>query len=356
MTDFTMETMFPEVLSSTQDIEVFTSCQYKWFIKRCGKWSKRAYNVNLEAGKEFAKAMELTRVAFYKDGKTEQEAIDIGLNHILTEYAKSYASQEYPDDLKTPEKMAEVFRQMFTLNPMEDLDIVPFVMEDGTLSVEQDLSIELPIDHPETGKPIVLKCKLDMLGIRDGRVFVQDEKTAKSVLKDQIKQTNLLRTSNQFVQYAAVANKSDLLPPELTVTHIRINKCIIKKRYAKDDQVVVPYEFAVDLWFQAEWWQNLLHIVNDMVTKYKHFKYMAEFGSKEKVIDIANNHLVVFPRAYGHGCTTFFSPCQLTDHCTSGNYQSLGEQGFRQVVCDSRTGYKDVPLLEYKRNKGLADG
>lgn len=326
--------LFPETLSTSRDIELFAQCNYKWFVQRCQRFTKYVYNNDLEAGGEFAAAMEITRNSFYKEGLSELEAVELGKKSILVNFGRTYAEAEYKDELKTPEKMAEVFEKMFQEHPMETNAIVPFEMEDGTLSVEQDFTIELPILHPEFGTPLKLKCKLDMLGIKDNTVYVVDEKTCKSVLLDDIKQTDLLRTQNQFVQYVTVGNMCKERFGNLDITHVRINRCKIKKSYTKGETVVAPYEFTVDAWFQRTWWNNLLYLVNDMVRKYEALK-LAEKGE------------VVFPRAYGNACTSYFKPCALTYHCTSGNAQNLLEQGWSQVVCDSSTGYTEVPLHKY---------
>jgi len=348
--NLTYETLFPEVLSTTQDIEVFTQCPYKWFLKRCARMHKYAYNSDLEAGSEFAKAMEITRTAFYKENLPEYEAVELGKKHILESYGETYSSQSFPDTIKTPEKLAEVFGKMFEEHPMGESSIIPFEMTDGSLSVEQDFTIELPFTHPETGLPLKLKCKLDMLGTDGNVVYVVDEKTAKSVLTDAIKQLDLLRTQNQFVQYVTVANMNKEKFGNMNVTHVRINKCVIKTKYAKGEDVVKPYDFQVDLWFQKEWWNNLLFLVEDMLSKYKQFTITKTDVQAERYLEQYNLDRPIFPRAYGAACTLFFSPCAFTYHCTSGNNQDLFEEGYKQIVCDSRTNFTAIPLKEYKRN------
>jgi len=350
------ETFFPEVLSTTQDIELFTQCPHKWYLKRCLKLHKYSYNSDLEAGGEFAKAMEITRNAYYKEGKSEKEAIELGKTSILESYGATYAEQKYPDTIKTPEKITEIFTRMFEEHPLDFAAIIPFEMSDGKLSVEQDFSIHLPYNHPETGKPLILKCKLDMLGMKDNIVYVVDEKTAKSVLTDSIKQTDLLRTQNQFVQYVTVANKCKEKFGNLTVTHVRINKCVIKAKYAKDEEVIHPYEFVIDAWFQKTWWNNMLYLVKDMLNKYDQFltlqqDYRNFQKENQKQAMEQCQDKVIFPRAYGLSCTSFFKPCPFTSHCTSSLSQDIFEEGYRQIVKDSRTAYEEIPLKIYKQQR-----
>lgn len=349
--DYNLITLFPEVLSTSRDIELFSQCPYKWFVMRCQRISKYIYNNDLEAGREFAEAMEITRVAYYKSNLSQRQAIELGKKSILENFGATYAEAQYQDNLKTPEKLAEVFERMFEENPLDSDAIVPFEMADGSLSIEQDFSVELPFTHPETGKPLVLKCVLDMLGTKNNTVYVVDEKTTKSVLADSIKQTDLLRTQNQFVQYVTVANMNKEKFGGLEVTHVRINKCVIKKSYKKGEEVVQPYEFAVDIWFQKEWWNNLLYLVADMLSKYKQYKNIKKTILLCKVPErkAELEDTIIFPRAYGTACTTFFRPCSLSYHCTSGNAQDLFLEGYQQIVCDSRTKYEPISLFRYKR-------
>lgn len=347
-----METLFPELLTVTRDFELYGSCKYKWFLQRCLRLTKYSYNNDLEAGSEFASAMEVIRVAFYKDGMSEADAVKLGVKSLLGSFGKSYAEAEYQDDLKTPEKMAEVLERMFFENSMEESTIVPFVMDDNTLSVEQDFSIELPFTHPDTGKPLMLKGILDMLGSRDDVIFGVDEKTCKSVLTDADKQCDLLRTSNQFVCYVNLANKNKEKFGGSEVTHFRVNKCKIKKNYGKTEQVVEGYEFLIDLWFQKTWWNNMLYQVNDMIESYKKFKFV-QLSMADYLDEVGKEQMrdkVIFPRSYGNSCTLFFRPCIFTYHCTSGSAQDLLADGFKQVVNDDRTKGSAVPLHDWRKH------
>lgn len=336
-----METLFPNQLSVSRDLEIFPICNYKWFLQRCCRLYKYATNVDLEAGGEFAKAMEIVRNAYYKDGLSEEAAVELGVNNILTSYAETYNSNPWKESVKSPEKMAEVLRSMFQENSMEDTTIVPFEMADGELSVEQEFSVELPIVNPDTGKPIILKGLLDMLGMRGNTVFGVDEKTCKSVLTDAILQADLLRTSNQFVCYVNLANKNKEKFGDVEVTHFKVHKCKVKDKYNKSENVVEGYEFLIDIWFQKAWWENMLYLVSTMVTKYESFKELQRIGLE---------NIVVFPRSYGHACTLFFKPCIFTYHCTSGSGQNLLEQGFKQVVLESGTKGYEIPLHDWRKH------
>lgn len=354
-----LESLFPEIISISRDIDVYSTCNYKWFLQRCLHLYKYTYNTDLEAGSEFASAMEIIRLAYYKQGLPEAQAVQLGVDHLLETYGATHAMQEYPDDLKTPERMADVLRTMFQEHSMEYASIVPFEMENGELSVEQELEVELPFKHPETGKPLILRGILDLLGRRDSDaiVFGADEKTCKSVNKDAILQLDLLRTQSQFVCYTNLVNKNKAKIGDVDLTHFRINKCKVKKTYASGESVVEAYEFVIDVWFQETWWNNMLYLVQDMLEKYEKFKYIqGQIARTDRPIEVqqfSNESLkkeTTFPRAYGHGCTLFFRPCPFTYHCTSGNAQDVLAAGYKQVVCYNRTKSEAVPLHDYRRH------
>ena len=98
--------------------------------------------------------------------------------------------------------------------------------------------------------------------------------------------------------------------------------------------------------FQQTWWNNLLYLVADMLSKYSNFNKLINTQFTDNFI----NNQVVYPRAYGQACTSFFKPCPYTYHCTSGNAQDLQEQGFKQVICNTHTKGVEVPVHLYRKH------
>ena len=343
-------TLFPEILGMSLDIEVYNSCPYKWFLKRCCHFYKNIYNVDLHAGKEFASAMEITRKAYFQQGLSAQEAIALGTKNLLEVYGASYAEAEYPDTNKTPEKMAEVFQALFIETPLDEMTTIPFEMADGSLSVEQTFTVELPYNHPDTGKPLVFQGTLDMLAMRDGLIYAEDEKTCQSVLLDHEKQSNLLRTQKE-VAYVVLANKNKEKFGGGKVDFIKINRCKIKKNYTKGERKVEVYEFRVDEWYQQTWWNNLLYTVQAMLNKYLSYKVSLDMQDRCTNPEDAKKlqDEVIYQRSYGSACTLYFRPCEFTYHCTSGNGQNLVEQGYQQVVCNNLTKERALTIAQYRQ-------
>jgi hypothetical protein len=354
-------TLFPHRLSTTQDFEIYNRCSYQWFLSRCAYFTKYAYNIDLEFGGEFASAIEKVRVAYYKDGKSAEEALTIGINNIRDNFAINFAESNIADTLKTPEKMMEVLRAYFEEYPLDSTAIVPFELPNGEISVEQTFDIELPFLHPETSKPLVMSVKPDLIGMdRQGKFVLVDEKTSKQTgMNDYDKTVDCYRTKNQFVQYVFGINHNKEKFGDLKVTHMVIRRVVITAKAMKDMHVVEEYEFIIDEWFQQEWWRNTLLLVEQMLSTYKKYRQEAigeytgvtfknstpEFIFKES---LPNNP---FRKSYGN-CEAFFKPCKFTGHCSSGSGQDLQALGFEQKVYDKETG-TSIPLSEARKQLGL---
>lgn len=337
-------TLFPHRLSTTQDFEPYNQCSYKWYLQRCCYYTKYAYNIDLEFGGEFASAIEKVRVAYYKDGKSTDEALAIGLLHIRDNFSVSFAESNIADTLKTPEKMTEVLRAYFSEYPLDSTAIIPFELADGSISVEQTFDIELPFLHPETSKPLIMSVKPDMIGMdSNGKFVLVDEKTSKQTgMNDYTKTVDCYRTKNQFVQYVFGINHNKEKFGDLNVTHMVIRRVVVTAKAMKDMNVVEEYEFNIDAWYQQEWWRNILALVEEMLLNYELFKTKQDGTNTQNI----NKDFIAFRKSYGN-CEQFFRPCKFTNHCTSQEGQDLQAQGFEQKVYDKET-KTEIPLAEFR--------
>jgi hypothetical protein len=336
--------LFPLRLSTTQDFELYNRCPYLWLKLRCEYWTKYSYNIHLEFGKEFASALQTTRVAYYKDLLPAREAINLGLNQILDTFAVTF-QEDNGNGLKTPAKMQEVFERYFVEFPL-DYDIVPFILANGELSVEQSFDIELPFEHPELGIPLIISAKPDIIGY-DNRdiIHLKDEKTAsQSGLTDVIKTTNKYRVQNQGIQYVTLINRNNLLGEGRKITQMGYRRIPITKTKLSDRSGAIPknsvvveeYSFTMDAWYQEEWWQTTLLLVEEMLIAYK--KHTAGVPR-------------AFNRRYGN-CEKMFQPCELTMNCSSGSAQDLERNGYVQMYRDKDTG-EERPMREKRIKLGL---
>ena len=323
---------FPATLHFSTDFDVFQVCQYKWALIRLFHWRRYVKNIHLTAGGEFATAMELTRNAYYKQGLSVEDSIAVGKKWILEEYAGLYFADGYDDtkEAKTPERMAYVFEKLWEQYPLHLEPIHPFIMENGELSVEQEMKVPLDRLHPTLGEPLVLVGTLDKIGLQNTIVKGVDEKTASQIKEKTQENMDMLRTIGQFVEYCSMANRLPEIYGDLQMQHFVIHKIVVKKSYSKTDSIINRFEFNIDFWYQKTWWKNMLRQVDTMLKGFEHLQ--------------TEGNLDYFLRAYGSSCNMYNKPCQFTAHCTSGACQDLTTQDFKQVVCNRETQGKVIPL------------
>jgi hypothetical protein len=312
-----MKTIFPEIISNT-DLSLWSECEMKWFRSRCQCLKKDVYNIDLSAGGAFASAMEITRKAFYIGKKSEQDSIILGRDFILKEMEVAEADNDLfgltaKEELKSPRRMSQAFEQYFTEWSLEDMgEAIPFPFEDET-GIEHRLIAELPITHPETGKFLIFKGKLDLLAKNNlNRLAMYDEKTCKSFsAKDQ----QLLELSGQFLGYAWLARENGLRVNDAYIRKIAIQKTGIK---FKEFHILIN-DFAIDAWYESMYQKVCL-----MLRKY--------------------NMELYFIKDFGSGCSAFYKPCPYAVGCLHETGESELETNFQQLVWDSEK--REEVLLE----------
>jgi hypothetical protein len=322
-----VQTLFPLVLSNT-DLSSWSSCQLKWYRERCQSWRKPSFNNDLAAGGSFAKGLETVRKAYYNDKLSAVEAIDLGYYTVIEslheEMAKSNASTE---TLKSPERMGLALKEYFRYFPLDNEEVIPAQLEDGTYAIEHKFTVELPILHPELGVPLIFKGKLDMLAQSMGRIYIEDEKTTKAIKSNE---ADLLATAGQFIGYAWLAREKGII-----TVGAKVRKIAIQVKEIKCEEIEIPItDYMINLWYES-----MLSKVTEMVEKYK--------STME-----GNNFKSHFVPDFQHGCTSFFRPCSFQDGCKSKYGENFISSNYQQLVWDSES-RKEIPLTEYRTLLGL---
>jgi hypothetical protein len=322
-----VQTLFPLVLSNT-DLSSWSSCQLKWYRERCQSWRKPSFNNDLAAGGSFAKGLETVRKAYYNDKLPAVEAIDLGyytvIENLHEEMAKSNTSTE---TLKSPERMGLALKEYFRYFPLDNEEVIPAQLEDGTYAIEHKFTVELPILHPELGVPLIFKGKLDMLAQSMGRIYIEDEKTTKAIKSNE---ADLLATAGQFIGYAWLAREKGII-----TVGAKVRKIAIQIKEIKCEEIEIPItDYMINLWYES-----MLSKVTEMVEKYK--------ATMED-----NNFKSHFVPDFQHGCTSFFRPCSFQDGCKSKYGENFISSNYQQLVWDSES-RKEIPLTEYRTLLGL---
>lgn len=322
-----MKTVFPLIISNT-DMSLLSMCELRWYRSRCQLLRREGFNEDLEAGGGFAKGMEVTRKAFYNDKLSSEDAIQLGYEHILTKLNESMG-EDSSNFLKSPERMALALKMYFKRWPLENADVKPIELVNGTSAVEHKIVVELPILHPELGVPLLYKCRLDMLAFEMGRIYTVDEKTCKSFSENE---GNLLPMSGQFIGQAWAASK---LANPVEIRGAKVRKVAIQKTDIK----LKEFEYPITEFMIEQWEHSFLTKLYSMVEKYHSLLYGVPFEN-------------LFTKDYGLGCTAYYKPCEFSEGCLSTYGEKFLASNFDQIAWDAED-RKEIGIDDYRKLLGL---
>ena len=177
----TVPSLFPERISNSMLSSLYT-CETKWFKTYCLRLGSFEASPDLIAGRIFASACEKTRLGFYVEGLTEADAIELGVELILT-------AEDVGHKNKSNEWVADRFKNYFKVFKLTS-DYSPATLANGSRAVEYKFDIELPILNPDTGKPLIYTGKIDaiMEKFHPGTkqvlgYYIHDEKTTEKLTR-----------------------------------------------------------------------------------------------------------------------------------------------------------------------------
>lgn len=171
----TLRPEFPTVIDSTIRSD-YASCGQKFNYSRIYGLASKGGSVHLIAGGAFAYGTEITRLKFYRDGMSQEDAILEGTLAALEHYADFEPEDKYI--AKSAERVVYGLVEYFEEYPMATDKIQPHFLADGSPAIEFEFAIPLDIDHPVTGDPLIYAGRFDMLGSYQNGLWVVDEKTA----------------------------------------------------------------------------------------------------------------------------------------------------------------------------------
>lgn len=164
---------FPATISPSK-LKDFKQCsklfEYKYVIKRLAVGKA----VDLVAGGAFAKGLEVARRQFFEHGRSHDDAIAIGLGYLMAAYGNQ---EDISDWEKKPFlRVASAYEAYFERFDMRADPVRPHLFE-GKYGIEFNFAIPLDVKHPETGDPIILRGRADMIGELGKGLYIVDEKS-----------------------------------------------------------------------------------------------------------------------------------------------------------------------------------
>lgn len=293
---------FPEVFDSSM-LHDLKSCQRLFQLASMDHWKSKTSNVHLHAGGAFAKGVEVTRRAFYEQQLDSEVAIERGVQALLEAYGDFDCPQ---DSAKSATRMAGALVFYWDNYPLTHEAAFPVLLPGGKRGIEFSFIHPLPIDHPETGNPILYSGRMDGILNYAGGIYVTDEKTTTQLGASWPKQWDLRA---QFTGYCWGARQSGIPVAGALIRGVSI----LKTKYETMESVVPRPEWQIDRWYT-----ELLEWITDA-------KGWWERGKKQKGFQWRHN-LDSHCAAYGG--------CGFRNICLSQQPQSWLETAFERRYWD----------------------
>lgn len=278
---------FPEVLDSSI-INDLKKCPAKFYLAHCEDWKGRGTNVHLHAGGAFAAGCEATRRAFYMGEYTHwskggsgipgnwyvtqgpdsnrELAIQNGVEVLMQSYGEFEAPQYGSGAAKTLDRMAGALIYYWDNYPLNHQTAFPVMLPGNRRGIEFNFTEVLPIDHPETGNPLLYTGRLDAVLSFAGGTWGFDEKTTSSLGASWGDKWGL---RGQFIGYTWGCRQAGLPIKGIVVRGVSI----LKTKYECQESINEFPDWMVD-----EWYTELLEWISDAKTAYMAKRFRHNYG------------------------------------------------------------------------------
>lgn len=254
-----VQSFFPHVIDSSI-LGAARACPQKFFREYCQHFKARGQSVHLLAGGAYAHGLEVGRRAFYEQGKTVPEAEQLAADALCAFYGDYIPPA---DSAKTLERMLGALDFYFTNYPMDTDQARPIILPTGKSGIEFSFAEPLPIDHPDTGEPLIFCGRADMVVEFAGGVYLEDDKTTSSLGNSWSKNWEM---RGQFSGYCWAARQIGL---EVKGCLIR-GVSILKTKYETQQCLTYRAPWEIDRWYDQTMWD-----IEDLIAQWKlgKFKY-----------------------------------------------------------------------------------
>lgn len=240
---------FPNVIDSTM-VVAFRACPtkfYKSFIQNLSSTP----SVDLQFGGAVARGLEAGRKAFYAEGKSEDEAFTTMLHAALVYWDNFQPPEGHAKNMDSLLLALDTYHRQW---PFSTDSVRPLF---GDRGIEFSFALPLPIEHPNTGDPILYAGRFDMIAELSGLPHIVDEKTSGRSTTSQWAESWTLR--NQFIGYCFAAQAQGI-----PVEHVLVRGISVLKTRIDLTQALVN----IPSYMRIRWYDQLLRDVNRMVAAY----------------------------------------------------------------------------------------
>lgn len=254
-----MRPPFPAVVDSTL-IASLRSCPMKAKMAYFDHWKPTGDSVHLVAGKAYADGLEAARRHYFETGDSET-ALAVGGKALLESYGDFVPPEDSP---KSPHRVLGALEFYFSKYGWATDEAQPHVIG-GKPCIEFSFAEPLPVNHPETGEPLIYSGRADMIAQYSGGLWVLDDKTTSSLGPSWMNQWAL---RSQFTAYTWAAQQVGINTTGVLVRGVSILKTkydtqqVFTNRAAWEverwlEQVCRDLARAKVLWMSGVWDYNL---------------------------------------------------------------------------------------------------
>lgn len=246
---------FPEVIDNTIR-SAYVKCPTQVLWGHIHHRRIKGTSIHLHAGACFAKGLEVTRKAYWDEGKPTHIAEEEGLKALYAAYGDDILPQGATGD-KSLENVVRGFESYWLQYPLGQDSTVPYKASNGKHGIEFSFAAALPVKHPETGNPILYGGRFDLLALYNNALWVQDEKTASSLGEQWMRNWDL---DSQFTGYTWGAKQFGYPVAGAIIRGIGL----LKTKITHQEAIV----FRPD-WQIARWHEQLCYDIEDMIRDWK---------------------------------------------------------------------------------------
>lgn len=234
--------ILPAHIDSTMT-NCFRSCPQRFYDEYVLGLRPFDTSIDLHAGKVFSATLE----RFYKEVFINDLDTPAALARAFATFNAEWGDFEIRKEghPKTPENMWTAVEDYVRVYPPRHDRVQPYFTGSGATF---EYSFSIPLDfpgfprHPVSGDPFIYSGRFDMLGKRDGRPVVRDEKTAQRLESNWAEKWDL---RSQFLGYCWALQHFGIPCNTVVVRGVIITKTMVRQVEA----VKIYSQFLIDRWF-----------------------------------------------------------------------------------------------------------
>ena len=289
---------FPPVIDSSMRSE-FVSCPQAFFRRYIQGLQQPHRSVHLHFGACFAEGLATFRKQFYGEGQPFEDAFATAAATLVAAWGDFPESVE--GSAKSLARCVGALEAYLAQYPPATDHVKP-LLANGVLHTEFNFALPLPINHPETGEPLLYSGRFDMLGDMGGLKVIEDDKTTSQLGPTWGTQWRL---RGQFTGYAWGASEFGHRIEGVVVRGISI----LKTMYGHAEVIEQRPKWMIQSWLRQLW-----RDIGRMIDCWRDYQEIGPAG---------------FDQALDSACAAY-GGCQFLDLCTSEHPERWLSQYDRQ--------------------------